>query len=112
MAKKNEAVIPEDQENTEEIQKTEDKVPFGKKVKTAAENVALDVSLFWQRNKKKMLVGAGILAGAAVGVLGLKTLSENGDILCDEDGEMVYESDDSEITEEAESEPTVGSEDE
>ena len=98
----------EEQENTEEIQ-TIDKPKFGQKMKTAGENFKLDVELFWARNKKKVLVGTGLLTGAALGILGLKKLSEDG-ILYDEDGSMVYESDDSEIQEAETDEPSVDSE--
>ena len=43
-----------------------------KKVKTCAENLALDTGLWWGRNKKKVAIAAGIVGGVVLAGLALK----------------------------------------
>lgn len=99
MAKNQEKnVNPEAEEQSEELE-IQKKPGFGQKVKTGVENLKVDASLFWARNKKKVLVGTGLIVGGVLTVAGLKKFSEDG-VIYDDDGEMVYESEDSEAEEE------------
>lgn len=103
---KNKEIVEESVQN-EEQQPVETKPKFGQKIKTAAENVKLDAELFWARNKKKVLVGVGVIGGAALGVLGLKAYQNGGCEDLPEDGEStdLSEIDDAELLEESETQP-------
>lgn len=111
--KKNDKVV-DIQNASEEIQVKPDSPvkKFGQSVATAAENAKVDLGLFWQRNKKRVFVLTGMLAGAALGVLGLKALSEQEAFLVDEDGNLVYDSDEESDAGEVENEATVEPENE
>ena len=94
--------MAKNRENTEivEIEEVKEKETpeVIKKVKTAGENIKLDVELAWKRNKKKVLIGAGVIVGAVVGAIGLKKFSEDG-VIYDENGELVSETGDAEYSE-------------
>jgi len=94
MAKNQEKNVNPEAEQSEELE-IQKKPGFGQKVKTGVENLKVDASLFWARNKKKVLVGTGLIVGGVLTVAGLKKFSEDG-VIYDEDGEMVCESEDPE----------------
>lgn len=68
MAKEKEIINLEDQQNVKDTSEKPEKIKIGQRIKNGATKAKEGIGQGWQRNKKKILTGVGVLTGVAVGI--------------------------------------------